>query len=108
MEYSTYPTITYPDNSQRLAFLLDPLKIMFSIMDHYIAKFERVGEMDRPYFYNERAALGLFAGALWRCNPSNLVLEETCDEKLYSGGRYKGRFEIWFEAENRSCYAEAK
>lgn len=73
MECSPYPAITYPSNSQRLVFLLDPLKIMFSIMDHYIAMFDRVGEMDRPYLYNERATLSIFANAAAVQNPYKII-----------------------------------
>jgi hypothetical protein len=107
-EASVYPLNLYPSGSQRLAFLCPALTTMFSIMDRYIEKFDRKGQMDRPYFYNERATLSVFAGAIWRSHPSNLVLEEYCAEKTWPGGRYKGRFDIWFAIENQSCYAEAK
>jgi hypothetical protein len=113
-ECGSYPTIAYPAGSTRLAFLRGPLNVMFSIIDTYIEKFDRPGredlpgQMERPYFYNERATLSLFAGAVWRSNPANLVLEEFCDEKCSTGDPYKGRSDIWFEAGGQSCFAEAK
>lgn len=108
MEPPEYPLTAYPSCSQRLAFLSPSLRSMFSIMDSYLEKFDRVGQMDRPYFYTERATLSVFAGGVWRSHPSNLVLEEYSGEKGSSSTRYKGRFDIWFEVDEQSCYAEAK
>ncbi len=98
----------YPGSSRPLAFLEPTLREMFSLFDRYLTKWDRPGSLDRPYAYNERATLSLFAGGVWRSNRDNMLLEEYCDKKQGEAGEYRGRYDIWFEAEAQSCYAEAK
>src|SRR5262249_37726814 len=98
MALPAYPVMHYPKTSSSLVFLEPALRTMFSIMDDYLNRFNRPGEPDRPYFYNERATLSVFAGGIWRSDPKNLVLEEHIAQKQGPAGTYKGRFDIWFEA----------
>lgn len=77
----------------------------------YVESYCRPGvAIDVPWFYNERASLSQLAGAIWRANPSNLVLEEYACEKGQEGGsqRYKGRRDLWFRAEGVQYWGEAK
>ena len=64
---------------------------------------------DVPWWYNERADLSLFAGAVWRAGGD--VMEEFSSEKRKIGkttGRlhssYTGRVDLYFETPNRSDY----
>jgi hypothetical protein len=81
---------------------------MFGIMDRYIEAYNDPDEPDRPFFYNERATLSLWAGGIWQSNRENLVLEEYRSDKVSLSGKYTGRCDIWFRAEGQSCSAEAK
>jgi hypothetical protein len=81
---------------------------MFNIVDRHISRIAPVEPYYRPYYFNERATLSLFAGGVWQSQPENLVLEEFTVGKERQGTRYDGRSDIWFEAEDQWCYAEAK
>jgi hypothetical protein len=63
---------------------------------------------DAPWFYNERASLSSFAGAIWLTGGN--VLEEYCDKKSMMGsGCYKGRVDIWFNYGKKNAFiGEAK
>jgi hypothetical protein len=98
----------YPKRRNKLAFLSRPIEEMFGIMDHYVDDQKESGGTDFPYHYNERATLSIFAGALWRSDDANLVLEEFGTEKKGAAGDYKGRQDIWFRASSHSCIGEAK
>lgn len=89
------------------------LDSFYGIIDRYIDRYvyDSGDYFDVPYYYNERATLGVLAGAVWLHNPkNNFVLEEYSTEKQ-SG---KGRQDIWFLIDDESspgshsCYAEAK
>ena len=63
---------------------------------------------DLPWWFNERAVLSQFAGAVWR-HPHGWVFEE------YSTWRYRsqkkrqtGRGDIWFRINNHDFVGEAK
>ena len=68
-----------------------------------IERFSRVTEGDAPYWYNERANIGVLAGAAWRCG--RIALEEFQHEKIdvTSDGEAKdtaqkphnGRCDLW-------------
>ncbi|MFO0865009.1 MAG: hypothetical protein U0744_10220 [Gemmataceae bacterium] len=77
-------------------------------MDRYVEERTPAYLPDRPYAYNERATLSLWAGGMWRSNPDNVVIEELCGDKPKEGGQYRGRDDIWFNVEGVSCYGEAK
>jgi hypothetical protein len=98
----------YPKSRNKLAFMSRPIVEMFGIMDHYVDDQMASGGTDFPYHYNERATLSIFAGALWRSDDANLVLEEFGTEKKGADGDYKGRQDIWFRASGHSCFGEAK
>lgn len=99
--------------------LAEIFKEFDSIHKEYANKysnFER-GEFDLAYFYNERANVSIFAGAVWRQNPKdNLVLEEySCDKgNEYSSknetnaSTYKGRRDLWFCLGGSQFRCEAK
>jgi len=65
-----------------------------------------------PWWYNERATLGLFAGAIWLSQ--GIVLEEFSTRKN-AGRTYRGRSDIkfalgesWFLAEAKQCWPKFK
>lgn len=51
-------------------------------------------DTDVPYFYNERANVGLFTGSIWRSSRKSLVLEEYILHKTEL--KRVGRRDIWF------------
>ncbi len=69
---------------------------------------------DAPWWYNERAVLGLFSSAIWL--EKGVSLEEYSDSKRavsprghFSGESFTGRADLYFETSSDSCYrAEAK
>ena len=70
---------------------------------------------DVPWWYNERAALSIFAGVVWKAGKRNYVLEEYSEEKRKLSNRgkiarrkYKGRVDFYFKTEACDFIAEAK
>jgi hypothetical protein len=67
---------------------------------------------DAPWWYNERASLSVFAGAIWQCG--GVALEEFSEEKHFAARRgarrkpYTGRCDIFFEMGYKEFVAEAK
>lgn len=62
---------------------------------------------DLPWWYGERASLGLFAGAIW-CS-DGLVFEEYASSKRAPTRKaYAGRSDLYFELGRNSFIAEAK
>jgi hypothetical protein len=62
---------------------------------------------DAPYFYNERANIGVLAGACWRSGW--IVLEEFQSEKGYRNKpKVNGRVDLWLADETREELVEAK
>jgi hypothetical protein len=66
-----------------------------------------------PWWYNERASLSVFAGAIWRAG--GLCFEEYSDPKRTMGGRnhrsgslYHGRVDLYFSWHGFDFIAEAK
>jgi len=98
----------FPKNKNKLAFLSNPIDRMFAIMDRYVDDHKATRCLDLPYHYNERATLSILAGAIWRSDDNNLVLEEFRTDKKWTEGNYKGRQDIWFRASGQACYGEAK
>ena len=71
-----------------------------------IDRFYRVAE-DAPYWYTERANIGVLAGACWRAGFT--ALEEFQYEKGYSNKpKWNGRADLWCENEKSSMLVEAK
>jgi hypothetical protein len=66
---------------------------------------------DAPWWYNERASLSVFAGAVWRAG--GVCFEEYCDEKRTRkthcfGKCYPGRVDLGFSRNGSDFIAEAK
>lgn len=61
---------------------------------------------DAPWWYNERASLSQFAGALWR--EGGWVFEEYCVNKSLEQETYRGRVDMMFEYSGYRAVAEAK
>ena len=63
---------------------------------------------DAPWWYNERASLSIFAGAIWKANGS--VLEEfSMNKRDRQSKKLKpGRCDIWFSHRENYYRAEAK
>jgi hypothetical protein len=99
--------------------LAEVFKEFDSIHKEYANKYSNFenGEFDLAYFYNERANVSIFSGAVWRQNPKdNLVLEEySCDkdserssENESNVSTYKGRRDLWFCLGESQFRCEAK
>ncbi len=97
---------SYPSSSVLQEYLAEPVRQMFGIITRYLDfMIERKCYFDRPYIFNERATLSLFAGGIWLADPKeNLVLEEFCEDKAET----RGRCDIWFATANKTWYGEAK
>ena len=63
-------------------------------------------ENDAPYWYNERANIGVLAGAAWRCG--RVALEEFQNEKGNKSKKWVGRADLWIGYENGQEIIEAK
>ncbi len=61
---------------------------------------------DAPWWYNERASLSVFAGAIWRSGEA--AFEEYSDLKRGKKRLSSGRIDIWFSVGRLSFCAEAK
>lgn len=61
---------------------------------------------DAPWWYNERALLSVFAGAVWRCGGS--AFEEYSEEKRNDMRVSSGRVDLWFSTGRHDFWAEAK
>ncbi len=68
---------------------------------------------DAPWWYNERASLSVFAGAIWRAG--GFAFEEYSDEKREIrkrsrtlGSEYPGRVDLYFNWAGCDFVAEAK
>ena len=61
---------------------------------------------DTPWWYNERALVSLFAGAVWRCGGD--AFEEFSNEKRRSRKIGNGRIDLWFTVGKGEFNAEAK
>jgi hypothetical protein len=106
---ATHEVQFFPADSNCLSFLERSVQEMFRIMDRYIdTRTTQIRWSDRPYNRNERATVSVLAGAIWRSNPENLVLEEVRGEKHSGSSSYLGRGDIWFLADGQQCYGEAK
>lgn len=99
----------FPASGNCLDFLCCSVREMFRIMDGYTERRTKQGRWaHRPWNRNERATLSILAGAIWRSNPENFVIEEGCGDKVSDAGKYRGRYDICFFAERKQCCGEAK
>ncbi len=58
-------------------------------------RYFRISGKDLPYWYNERANVGMLAAAAWRCG--YVALEEYADSKRKADNEenYQGRVDLW-------------
>lgn len=86
------------------------LSIWENIIEEWILlidRFCRITDGDTPYWYNERANIGVLAGACWRAG--YVALEEFQYEKGYvNKPKWTGRADLWFEGDKTSILVEAK
>lgn len=61
---------------------------------------------DCPWWYNERALLSVFVGAVWRTG--NAALEEYSEYKRSKTKHTAGRIDLWFSTGNHEFWVEAK
>lgn len=81
-----------------------------------IERFSRISHGDVPYWYNERANIGVLAAAAWRCG--RIALEEFQYEKIdvSSNGeadettqkKWNGRCDLWISNDRSEEIVEAK
>lgn len=72
-----------------------------------IEKFCLIAEGDAPYWYNERANVGVLAHAAWR--DGCVVLEEFQSEKGFKNKtKWYGRGDLWLRNKGRDELVEAK
>lgn len=64
------------------------------------------GGNDAPWWYNERASLSVFAGAVWRTG--NASFEEYSELKRRGKRLKSGRIDIWFSTRYHDFLGEAK
>ncbi|MGE6223673.1 hypothetical protein [Aeromonas media] len=83
---------------------------------HSYSNYEK-GTYDLAYFYNERANISIFSGAIWRQREcKTLVLEEystdkekqECDNQVIDLIGYRGRRDLWFCLNDQQFRCEAK
>ena len=82
-----------------------------SLLEEWMLTIERYCRImdggDAPYFYNERANVGLLAGAAWRCGW--VALEEFQSLKGYRNQKKtNGRIDLWLATERDEELVEAK
>ncbi|MBU0634458.1 MAG: hypothetical protein KKB82_03250 [Candidatus Omnitrophica bacterium] len=71
-----------------------------------IKQFSKDFENDALYWYNERASLSVFAGAVWLSG--GYALEEFSATKGSLGEEWKGRKDLWFCLNQQEYIVEAK
>ena len=75
----------------------------FEVLDGYASLYPAT---DAAYWYTERAALGMLAGAVWR--QKGVVLEEYRCIRNVDGKERKGRTDAWFRIGTEGYEVEAK
>lgn len=81
-----------------------------------IERYCRITDGDAPYWYNERANIGMLAGAAWRCG--RIALEEFQHDKVDVSScvaadetdkkTWRGRCDLWMSDEHCQEVVEAK
>ena len=92
---------------------LGPMKSLGRILEEWtsLMKDSEWGKDDTPWWYNERALLSLFAGAVWKCG--GWAFEEFATSKRTIAKRVKhnrsaGRGDLMFQIGKDTFIAEAK
>ena len=90
-----------------------PLRSLHTILKEWVRLNTNLGRQwsktgNLPWWYNERALLSIFAGAIWRKNGH--VFEEFSEMKLGRVDKKEanGRVDLWFETSGGEFRAEAK
>ena len=78
-------------NNKKIKALKPILKRWIEINQEYCDAYPG---KDCPYWYNERAAVSILAGAVWKSG--GLALEEFNSNKKYGRSLYLGRADLWF------------
>src|SRR4051812_1474895 len=87
------------------------LRILKPVLEEWVKLNARLGRQwssvkDAPWWYNERALVSLFAGAIWRCKGD--AFEEFNEVKRGFKARPGGRIDLWFALRKKEFNAEAK
>lgn len=90
-------------NNKRLDWLYPILKNWIVINKDYIEQFE---SGDCLYWYNERANISAFAGAVWKSG--GFALEEYSTKKGFEANLTNGRIDLYFLNDTNEAIAEAK
>jgi hypothetical protein len=90
--------------------------LLYPVLRKWIKINMQFAELEKgagPWGDTERSSIGILAGAIWKSN--NYCFEEYHYEKRNSKingklgkGKYKGRIDIWFKANNKEYIGEAK
>ncbi len=90
--------------NKQLEFLRKPLEYWIKNIDNYVKIFD--GD-DLPYWFNERANVGVLAAAAWQAD--FVSLEEHQVDKISSESTSKkGRNDLYISSEEEQLYIEAK
>lgn len=92
------------ETCSRLRGLRPILERWCKINDQISRDWKSVG--DAPWWYNERASVSVFAGAVWRSGET--AFEEFSEQKRSKRLLKAGRFDLWFSAGAREYVGEAK
>jgi len=85
------------------------LRSWHDVIDEYIRQVTaRLGYSDVPWWFNERANVGILAGAIWRAGPGHVCLEEYSVERGTGDDRGPGRCDLWLQTPSTSWDLEAK
>lgn len=88
---------------KRLSYWENVIEEWSLLIDRYC----RVTQDDAPYWYTERANIGVLAGACWRAG--YVALEEFQYKKGYRNKpKWSGRADLWFCSDKTSILVEAK
>ncbi len=90
-------------NDKRVEWLSPILKKWISINKEYIEQHE---SKDCLHWYNERANISAFAGAVWKSG--GFALEEYSTKKGAEENRANGRVDLYFSNDTDEAIAEAK
>ena len=108
-EINIAPIADYLLNNKKLAHWNDIMEEWHLAIERYC----RITKNDNPYWYNERANIGVLAGAAWRCG--KIALEEfqhskaeVKDDPETEKVEKSGRCDLWISGEKFANHIEAK
>ena len=86
---------------------LEPLEPVLETWRKLVHDFCGATGRDAPYWYNERANVGVLAAAAWKTE-GGLALEEYASPKRHGQTRWKGRTDLWLQVGQSQYVVEAK